>query len=278
MPGSCHAWDEKCERLVGFHREAKMASRFEHESVCTIYDAGLENGTPYIAMQYVEGETLAERIAVGSPSAPPSSTWTALEHPIGEAGVSAHPTETTRVGAPSREEIIEGTYILEQAARALHSAHSHGIVHGDLKPANIMIKPNGEPVLLDFGLAHDLKQSPSRLLVSGIVCGTPAYMSPEQCVADMSVDHRSDIWSLGVVLFEVATHKRPFTRVSREEGVRAILTTPIPDLCRINPSAPRELETVVKIATGKNPKHRYQTAQALAQDLRRVAIGAPVLG
>jgi len=153
------------EALARFRREAEVASRLDHPGICTVYEAGLDQGLPWIAMRYVEGESLARKIA------------DARER----KGVASDPTTATTAGPGTRAEAMGVVRLLEEAARALHAAHEAGVIHRDLKPANIMVTPEGRPVLLDFGLAREVEGGSGPTLTrTGDLFGTPAYMAPEQ--------------------------------------------------------------------------------------------------
>ncbi|MGI8883884.1 MAG: serine/threonine protein kinase, partial [Pyrinomonadaceae bacterium] len=160
------------ERVKRFEREARMISAFNHPYIVTIYDVGSADGVNYIATEYVEGETVRELI---------------------NRGVDLKQTLS----------------IISQTCEALAAAHKAGIIHRDIKPENIMIRPDGFVKVLDFGLAKltehtECQQSISNYTLKGVIIGTPAYMSPEQ-VSDEKVDHRTDLWSVGVVLYEMLT-------------------------------------------------------------------------
>lgn len=184
------------ERLIQrFKREAEAAARIDHPGVCAVHDAGVDRGHSYIAMNYVEGETLAEKIAR-----------------------SAHDGAAAR---RARSDLMPMVHLVEQAARAVHAAHEEGVIHRDLKPANIMITPDGRPVVLDFGLARD-EQSALALTVSGDLFGTPPYMAPEQIQPQLGrPDRRTDVYALGATLYECLTLRRPFEAPTREGLYRA---------------------------------------------------------
>jgi len=247
--------------LRRFQREAEVTSRLDHPGICTVYDAGVEKGIPYIATRYIPGETLARRLA------------TARQQANGEAAParsrSGHVVISSGGGAS--QEIAALVLLIEKAARALHVAHEAGIVHRDVKPANIMVTPHGEPVILDFGLAADVSGEQQTLTQTGDLFGTPAYMSPEQLSAQrLRVDRRADVYSLGVTLFECLCLRRPFVAPTRQALYRAIQLRDPPDLCRLNAHVSRDLRVVLETALEKQPDRRYQTALDFAEDLRRV--------
>jgi WD40 repeat protein/serine/threonine protein kinase len=254
--------------LERFRREAAITSRLEHPGVCTVYEAGEDAGTAWIAMRYVEGETLAQ--------------WTASTR--GEPVESADPafprvsTEVARsVGdVRTRDGTIRMVEVVEKAARALHAAHEAGLVHRDIKPANIIVTPNLEPVILDFGLARE-EGDDSALTLTGTLMGTPAYMSPEQLLAQrITLDRRTDVYSLGVTLYECLTLRLPFEAPTREQLYQRILSSDPEDARRHNPEIPVDLQVVLETALEKDRDRRYQTALDLAEDLRRVRAREPI--
>ena len=212
-----------------FEREAKAASGLDHPNICTVYEIGeSEAGHPFIAMRYVEGETLAAKTARGPCTIEQAVDWGS------------------------------------QVARGLAFAHSHGIIHRDIKPANLIVTPANTVMIVDFGLAK-WKDAPT-LTRAGAALGTVAYMSPEQLRGD-SVDARSDIWSLGVVLYEMISGQRPFRYDHDQALALAILSTDPQPLTALRAGVPLGLESVVAKALAKNPDHRYQHADELPVDL-----------
>jgi formylglycine-generating enzyme required for sulfatase activity len=230
--------------LKRFRREAEVASRVDHPGVCAVFDAGEQDGMPYIAMRYVDGETLSRRIAMAR-----------------ERGA----IETTT--GPTVE-------LFEKAARALHAAHEAGVLHRDIKPGNVMITRAGEPVILDFGLARAL-DSDGDLTRTGDSFGTPSYMSPEQ-VSGQPLDARTDVYSLGATLYETLTLQRPFEEPTREKLYEAICTRRPADPAKFNPGIGRDLAVVLGCALEVDRGRRYQTALDFAEDLRRVRAFEPI--
>jgi len=236
---------ESCER---FEREARAISQLSHPHICVLYDVGREGPTEYLVMEYLEGETLADRLGRG-----PLPLEPALRH-----------------GA--------------EIADALETAHRRGIVHRDLKPANVMLTRSGVK-LLDFGLAKafepdspapsmmaELPTMAPRVTEAGTILGTFNYMAPEQLEA-RGADPRSDIFALGAVLFEMATGRRAFDGTSRVAVISSILKEDPPRVSAIQLQAPPELDRVVSACLAKNPDDRWQSASDVARELRWIAEG-----
>jgi len=233
---SKHVEDETMKQR--FLREARMASQLNHPNIATIYEIGEAAGNPYIVMEYVEGETLSDRLGNG---------------PL------------------DLKEIVE---IGLQTAEALAEAHERQVVHRDIKSANIMITPRGKVKVLDFGLAKPLpavsRGSKTRLTESGVLLGTVSYMSPEQATGRGEVTHLSDIFSLGVVLYEVTTGRLPFEGDTYFQTIGAISKRAHPPLKRYRKDAPSALVAVIDRLLKKSPADRYQSAADVAQDLKSV--------
>ncbi len=238
------------EALARFEREAKAVAALSHPNILAIFDFGKHGDTAYAAMELLDGETLRTRLAAGA--LPPRK---ALE-------------------------------IAAQVAQGLAAAHERGIVHRDLKPENLFLTRDGQVKILDFGLARQAEPggSKSQLFAAptqagsalgtapGTVLGTVGYMSPEQ-VRGEPADHRSDLFSLGVVLYEMLTGKRAFARESSVETMAAILRDEPPELEALSERHSPALTRLLQHCLEKRPEERFQSARDLAFDLRSLASG-----
>jgi len=222
-----------------FIREAKAAARLEHPNVVQILNAGKEADRYFIVMQYVDGEDLA-----------------------------------TTLWQKGRFSVEEALRIAEEVARALAAAHELGIVHRDIKPENVMMTRKGGVKVADFGLAKDLL-APSRLTATGVAFGTPHYMSPEQC-SGASVDNRSDLYSLGVMLYEMLSGAAPFAGDNALAILERHKTDEPAPLSAAVPEVPEQVELVVSKLLAKKAKERYQSASELLLDLQALRRGEPV--
>jgi serine/threonine protein kinase/formylglycine-generating enzyme required for sulfatase activity len=254
-----------------FRREAEVMSKIDHPGICPVYEAGEDGDAIWIAMRYVEGQSLAKSVAAAKSALEPMIRATPAPDRIGgESAPSAARAQTW----PGIDSVIA---LFEKIARTLHVAHEHGIIHRDLKPGNIMVTNDGEPVILDFGLAHDTQNDESALTLTGDILGTPAYMSPEQVSRNLvRIDQRTDVYSLGVALFECLTLERPFDAPTREGLYQAILTKDPPNPARLNHAIPRDLAIVLATALEKDRDRRYRTALDFAEELRRVRSFEPI--
>lgn len=245
---------------VRLKREAAALIKLDHPSICDIYEADLEAEPPYIVMRLVPGHPLAAHIAAarGDDDAP--------DIPLHER-LPLRPTTPTDVNRVLT--------IIEDVARALHTAHSLDVIHRDATPNNIMITPMGDPVLLDFGLALD--PSAVRLVTApGMALGTTPYVAPEVTEsATPTIDARIDVYTLGVVLHECLTLERPYDESSTER-FRLDRKNPLRDVRKHNRSLPPELTIVLETALDPDPARRYATTAAFADDLARIKRHEPI--
>jgi serine/threonine protein kinase/WD40 repeat protein len=230
-----------------FEREAKTISQLSHPHICALYDVGREGETEYLVMEYLEGETLLERLAKGA--------------------------------LPLEQTLRYGTEI----ADALDKAHRQGIVHRDLKPGNVMLTKSGVK-LLDFGLAKAMAPAAPRgsltslptqqgLTQEGTILGTFQYMAPEQ-LEGKEADGRTDIFAFGCVLYEMATGKKAFSASSQASLITAIMSADPPSISSVQPMSPPALDRVVKKCLGKDPEDRWQNAADLGSELKWIGEGS----
>jgi serine/threonine protein kinase/Tfp pilus assembly protein PilF len=251
--------------FMRFMREARTAGRLDHGNVVPVHAMGVEGNTPYYAMEYVEGETLAQVLRR-------LRAIRAGEAPDDEEAESGGFLDALEVTVPWCYRVAEA---FAGAADGLQHAHGKGIVHRDLKPSNLILDPAGRLRILDFGLAH--LEGQESLTGTGDLVGTPLYMSPEQARArKVPIDHRTDIYSLGATLYEVLTGRPPFRGKDHHDTLSQILSRDPEPLRRLEPRIPKDLETIVLKCLRKERADRYGTAEALAQDLRRFVRGDPI--
>jgi WD40 repeat protein len=230
--------------LERFLREAKTAAGLHHTNIVPVFDIGQWDGTPYFAMQLIDGRGL-DRVLRDWQATPPAGLF----------------RRVARLGV--------------QAAEALAYAHQRGIIHRDIKPSNLLLDAQGVLWVTDFGLARRVNDI--TLTQAGALVGTPRYMSPEQAeAARRPVDHRTDVYSLGATLYELAVRRPPFDGPTSVEVLMQVIGREPPRPRQLAPDLPRDLETIVLKAMAKRREDRYATAQALADDLRRFLAGEPV--
>jgi Tol biopolymer transport system component/tRNA A-37 threonylcarbamoyl transferase component Bud32 len=239
------------ERVNRFEQEARSASALNHPNILTIHEIGEVDGRRFIATEYIEGETLRTRLRSGALS------------------------------------VMDTLNIAEQITSALSTAHENGIVHRDIKPDNIMLRPDGYVKVLDFGLAKltDTSANPDDETLAlvktatGVIMGTTPFMSPEQA-RGLKTDARTDIWSLGAVMYEMVTGKAAFSGATPSDVLASVLEREPPDISEVTNSAPAELQRIIKKALRKDRDERYQTTRELQSDLkhlRRELTSGPVV-
>ena len=220
-----------------FGREIRTAANLQHPHILTVHDSGVADGLLYYVMPYVEGESLRARI--------------------------------TREGGLPIGDVIR---ILREVADALGTAHAAGVVHRDIKPDNVLLSGR-HALVADFGVAKAISESTGRNLVTtiGVALGTPAYMAPEQAAADPHVDHRADIYALGVLGYEMLTGEPPFVRRTPQEVLAAHVTEPAPAVSARRQSVPPALDALIAKCLLKQPGDRYQSAEEVVSELERIA-------
>jgi serine/threonine protein kinase len=222
--------------LRRFAREAQVCANLHHPNICAIYDVGAIDGTHYLAMAYIDGRPLSAHIPKGK-------------------------------GLPVEEALRLGRVI----ALAVVEAHNKGVIHRDLKPANVMMGPGGQPVVMDFGLAR--RESDTSLTATGMAMGTPAYMPPEQAAGRRAdIGPRSDVYSLGVILFEMLTGRRPFEG-SMARVLGGVMNDPPPKPSSLRQGLPSHLDAVILKALAKKPQDRFDSMADFAAALDRPGAG-----
>ncbi len=242
--------------FMRFMREAKTAGQLNHQNVVAVYSTGVEEGTPWYSMEYVEGETLAQ-IQARLKNAPENTK--------------------TPFGFP-RDNVTYYSILARcfaEVADGLQHAHSKGVIHRDIKPSNLILDAKGRLRILDFGLAR--LEGQESLTISGDFLGTVLYMSPEQAMAKrIRIDHRTDIYSLGATMYEMLACQPPFQGKHHQDTLSQIILRDPQSPRQLNSRIPRDLETIALKCLRKDPADRYGTAEALSQDLRRFIRGDPI--
>jgi eukaryotic-like serine/threonine-protein kinase len=235
-------------RLQRFEQEARAAAALNHPNILAVYDVGVDDGAPYIVSELLDGQTLGDRLSSG-----PVPVRTALDYAV-------------------------------QIAHGLAVAHEKGIVHRDLKPDNVFVTADGRVKILDFGLARLIDQETGGVVSSvvptsppgmnlGLVLGTTGYMSPEQ-VRGEHVDRRTDVFALGVLLYEMLTGRRAFVRETVPETMSAILRNDLPDIHSSNPQVSLPLEQVLRRCVDKDPARRFEGMHDLAIALSTIEVAS----
>jgi serine/threonine-protein kinase len=221
---------EEADQLERFRREARAAARLSHPNLVGVIDAGEDEGRPYIVFEYVEGQTLKQRIQAG------------------EGGL----------------EVDEAVAYAIEIGRGLSAAHSRKLIHRDVKPQNVLIDPDGRAKVTDFGIARSLESE--GLTATGRVLGTTDYVSPEQAMGE-DVDERSDVYSLGVVLYEMLSGEVPFSAETQVGVAMKHVNNPMPDVRTKRPEVPIEVAGVINRSTAKDARDRYSSVSEMVLDL-----------
>src|SRR5512144_748147 len=222
-----------------FRREIKLIASLEHPAIVPVYDVGEEDGVPYFVMRYMPGGSLTQWIDKGKFS------------------------------------LEDAARIIERLSSALAYAHKNGLVHRDLKPDNILFDNNGDPFISDFGVAK-ITDSSTNMTGSGII-GTPAYMSPEQAQGE-KVDNRSDIYGLGVIIFQMLSGQQPYNATTPMGVAVKHIADPVPEILKVDPSLPASTDVIIKTAMAKNREERYASATDVAHALSNAANERPAGG
>ena len=284
--------------IARFRREAQAVARLDHPHIARVHYVGQDGQLCYMAMEYVEGGSLRrvlnvierdpavaidaalERVANGEAEAPvirfddPTVTMVpSRDEP--ESAANDGPPAGPKPRATTAEHIRRAVEIARDAALALAHAHDRGVVHRDIKPENLLLDRSGQVRLIDFGIARFFNDA--TVTTFGQLVGTPMYMSPEQVAGRLEVDSRSDIYSLGLVLYELLTLGTPIVAPTREGVLRHVVTKALAPLATLNRNVSPALMAVVHKATSKDPDLRYQSAGDFARDLQNVLDGKPVM-
>jgi predicted Ser/Thr protein kinase len=228
------------EELTRFRLEAEAIARLHHPNIVQIYEVGEQGGVPFFSLEYVEGGSLA--------------------------GLPGEPWDPRRAA-----------HLVEVLARAMQAVHERGVLHRDLKPSNVLLTADGVPKITDFGLAKLMGDSAEQTQ-TGAILGTPSYMPPEQAVGkSKEVGTAGDVWALGAILYQLLTGRPPFQGENQMEILQQVLTEDPPPPSGVQPTLPRDLETICLTCLQKKPSRRYSTAESLAEDLRRFQAGEPIL-
>ncbi len=259
------------KRLQRFQNEARAAAQLKHPNIVGIHAVGCERGVHFFSMELIDGRSLATIIAEMSPLA---STATKISSATANVDTQPIAELSTDISGDRRGHVRSVARLGIQAAEALHFAHQHGVIHRDVKPANLLLDRDGVLHVADFGLAR--LDTGSELTVTGDVLGTLRYMSPEQLEAGALVDQRTDIYSLGVTLYELVLGEPAFPAEQKQHLMRQILEDELPSIKSKDNFIPRDLANIIHKAACKQRDERYETAQALAEDLRRFLAHEPV--
>lgn len=263
--------------IARFQNEARAAAKLHHTNIVPVYAQGEHEGQFYYAMELIDGPSLGrilqEELRWAAPSAPDTPSSGDIDAAEKRNAINLSASSSI---AGFRTGYRRLALMLAGVAEGLAHAHQQGVIHRDVKPQNLLLGGDGQLHITDFGLAR-LSDEPS-VTLSGEMLGTPAYMSPEQVGAHRSqIDHRTDIYSLGVTFYELLTRRRPFDGGTRDQIIARICTSEPRPPRKLDPHIPVDLETICLRAMEKAPRRRYQHAADMAADLRRYAEDRPIL-
>ena len=291
-----YAGDPNGSVVKRFRTEVEAVAQLEHRHIVPVYHVGEESGVHFYVMRYIEGDNLRKLVKSLKSAVNRRQVSTVLrgetEPATPENADSTYRSGWSKIDTLASNDVIEkvskeGSTVHPnfvknfvrmgiQVATCSDHAHQHGVVHRDIKPANLLLDVDGDVWLTDFGLAM-IRDKPGQT-ASGVLIGTYQYMSPEQAMGSkrVIVDHRTDIYSLGVTLYELLTLRRAFSGHSREEILRHVQFDNPPPIRKISPRLPRDLETIVMKAMAKDPNARFQSADEMAAELQRFQDGKPL--
>lgn len=254
-----------------FRREIEAIAAMRSPGIVQVHVVGEDGGVPYYAMELVDGINLQDLVLELRRAPPERLSGTDVRAALARVV----PRQESSSTATEASDLFDGTYVQTccrialRVARTLAYAHERGILHRDVKPSNVMLDRSGRVLLLDFGLARAAESEPDVLTRTGVVVGSLAYMAPEQMRGERDIDARADVYGLGVVLYELLTHRAAFRGDTQEDLRRRVLAGTVPPPAQINPAIPRDAETICLKAMAPERSQRYATAQALADDLQR---------
>ena len=263
------------KRLDRFRNEARAAAQLKHPNIVSIYAVGCEQGIHFFSMELIEGQSLASIVSHAGVAGPTRHNEGMTAAKSSEDGDTVPIAQLSTEFSTDRRSYFRSVARLGiQAAEALHFAHREGVIHRDIKPSNLLLNRDGVLHIADFGLAR--LETGSDLTATGDVVGTLRYMSPEQLESGALVDQRTDIYSLGLTLYELISRKPAFDAEQKQHLIRQVVEDELPQLNSVVTNVPTDLANVIHKASAKNRNDRYETAQEFADDLQRFLAHKPV--